>query len=757
MPDGKVVYKILGDNSEYQKTINSTEGIASKAGKVIAGAITGATVAAGGFAAAAVGVGANFDKSMSQVAATMGKTVDEIGDLREFAQEMGASTAFSATEAADALNYMALAGYDAETSMAMLPNVLNLAAAGDMQLARASDMVTDASSALGLSIEETSELVDKMAQASSKSNTSVSQLGDAILTVGGTAKNLAGGTTELSTALGILADNGIKGSEGGTALRNIILAMTPTTKDAIEAFERLGLESYDADGNLRPLADTFRDLSDRLSQMTGEDRTRILNDIFNKVDLKSVNALLGASGDRISEIYTRLGESGVAWEKYGEDLAEVEERQADWVALAMQMIDAGWDADEAAAAMAHDYGIATDDAMVLLHTVDDVVKESTDRWDELSGSIDEASGAAQKMANTQLDNLAGDVTLLKSAFEGAQIQVADKLMPSLREFVGFGTYAITTVATAFQEQGVDGAAKAFGAVLTVGMNKIIEELPTFVNAGFELLSAIVEGLMNNLPALLNAALEIIVTLANNIAEDLPQMIPTIVRIMLTIVDTLIANIDKLVDASLKLIIALAVGLIEALPELIKKAPEIIISLVNALIENVPKVVQAGKDILKSLLDAIEGMIKDFFDIGSRILDGLKDGIISKATALKDSVVDAVSGAWGAAKRFLGISSPSKLFMEMGGFIDEGLAEGIEGKDDLPASALSNMVSNLVPMFDAAFAAPSVTNQTIINNTPQSVASGSNSAVMMLNGRVFGELVYDFNGGEDSRIGVVYGS
>ena len=103
----------------------------------------------------------------------------------------------------------------------MLPNVLNLAAAGGMELASASDMVTDAQSALGLTLDETSELVDKMAKASSKSNTSVAQLGEAILTVGGTAKTLSGGTTELNMALGVLADNGIKGAEGGTALRKI--------------------------------------------------------------------------------------------------------------------------------------------------------------------------------------------------------------------------------------------------------------------------------------------------------------------------------------------------------------------------------------------------------------------------------------------------------------------------------------------------------------------------------------------------------
>ena len=258
----------LGDAAEKSGSkFEKLGSILGSIGKAAAVGLTAATVAVGGFAASAVNTGMAFDSSMSQVAATMGYSVAELNDstseasqnfsqLREFAMEMGANTAFSASQAADALNYMALAGYDAETSMTMLPNVLNLAAAGGIELAAASDMVTDAQSALGLSLNETSELVDKMAAASSKSNTSVQQLGDAILTVGGTAKNLSGGTTELSMALGVLADNGIKGAEGGTALRNIILSLSAPTDKAADRLKALGIEAFDAEGNDAGGADT---------------------------------------------------------------------------------------------------------------------------------------------------------------------------------------------------------------------------------------------------------------------------------------------------------------------------------------------------------------------------------------------------------------------------------------------------------------------------------------------------------------------
>ena len=310
--------------SSFGDKLKSGLGTVAKVGAAAIGAASTAVVA---FGKSSVDAGMTFDSSMSQVAATMGTTVDQIQDLRDFAQEMGSKTAFSATQAADALNYMALAGYDAETSMEMLPNVLNLAAAGGIDLAYASDMITDSQSALGLSLDETSELVDKMAAASSKSNTSVAQLGEAFLTVGGTAKSLAGGTTELSTVLGILADNGVKGAEGGTALRNIILSLSAPTDTAAEAMQKLGLEVFDAAGDLRPMEEIFEDLNGALEDMTEGEKTQALNKIFNKVDLKSVNALLATSSDRWYELGDAIDNSfanveaavqnaGIDWSKY---------------------------------------------------------------------------------------------------------------------------------------------------------------------------------------------------------------------------------------------------------------------------------------------------------------------------------------------------------------------------------------------------------------------------------------------------------
>lgn len=275
--------------------------LAAQAAAQVTTAVTTAFKEAGQFI---VDTGSQFEAAMSQVGATMGITAasEEYSRLTEAAKAMGAATKFSASEAADALNYLALAGYNAEQSIAALPTVLNVAAAGGIDLAYASDMITDSMSALGLEMDELDGFADRLAVTSQKSNTSVAQLGEAILTVGGTAKSLSGGVDELNTMLGLIADNGVKGAEGGTALRNIILSLSAPTDTAKDALKKLNVEAFDSQGNLRELSDVFADFNTALEPLTQQERTQFLNDIFNKVDLKTVNALLGTFSERFDEL-----------------------------------------------------------------------------------------------------------------------------------------------------------------------------------------------------------------------------------------------------------------------------------------------------------------------------------------------------------------------------------------------------------------------------------------------------------------------
>ena len=308
------------DSTDYDRGIDTAEkkvgGLKSTITKL------GIGTAVAGIGKAAIGVGMDFEAGMSQVAATMGISSDAIkrneGDfklLSDAAKEAGSTTQFSATQSAEALNYLALAGNDAETSVSLLPTVLNAAAAGGLELGYASDLITDSMSALGLETEDTATFVDQLAKTSQKSNTSLGQLGEAILTVGGTAKKLQGGTVELNTALGILADNGIKGAEGGTALRNVILSLSAPTDTAAKELKKLGVNAYDANGNFRSLDDIFIDLNKSTNGLSEAAKNQAFTKIFNKTDLKAVEALLANAGGRFDELSGAIEQSGGAAEE----------------------------------------------------------------------------------------------------------------------------------------------------------------------------------------------------------------------------------------------------------------------------------------------------------------------------------------------------------------------------------------------------------------------------------------------------------
>ena len=580
-------------------------------------AIGMATTAVTGFGMSAVKTGEGFDKSMSQVYATMGNVdslsqesmeslkayatelgvaFDETTDLtklsqealRAYAQEMGSKTSFSASQAADALNYMALAGYDAATSMEMLPNVLNLAAAGGIELATASDMVTDAQSALGLDLEQTTALVDQMAMASSKSNTNVAQLGEAMLTIGATARNMKGGTVELSTVLGVLADNGIKGAEGGTHLRNAILSLQTPTKSGTEALAKLGMtyeEMYDSAGNMRALPEIFLELQERMEGMDQASKDAIISGIFNKTDLAAINALIGTEAER---------------------------------------------------------------------------------WDELTASIENSVGAADQMQATQLDNLAGDITLLKSAFEGVQIAISDELTPGLRDFVKFGADGLSRLTEAFKEGGIGGAMAVFGDLLSEGLAMIVDKLPTVVDAGAQLIGALGQGLIDNLPTLTSAAVEIVSSLSKRIVEALPivtqagidlltelvsgltdavpSLITDIADVISRIAEVLTdpANITSLMRAGINLLQALVQGLLDALPILIDALPVVFENISDSLIQSLPILIDGVLSIVNAVVNKLPEIIKKISQSIPKIIQSVVKALTSALPELIRGVVSLVN-------------------------------------------------------------------------------------------------------------------
>lgn len=739
--DGSVVIKISGDDKPFRKTLG---GLA----KVSTAAIAGAGSALEGLGAYAVKVGSEFESSMSQVAATMGMTTEEIHNgseayetLATAAKNAGATTKFTATQAADALNYLALAGYDAATSAEVLPSVLNLAAAGGLELAYASDLATDAMAALGIeaSADNLTQFGDQMAMASSKANYSVAQLGEAILTVGGTAKNLAGGTVELNTALGVLANRGIKGAEGGTALRNMILSLSAPTDTAAATLKSLGVSAFDAEGNLRPLNETFKDLDAAMQNLTGEEKTNALNDIFNKVDLKSAEAMLAGCGEE---------------------------------------------------------------------------------FDNLAEAIANSDGAMQNMADVQMDNLKGQITLLQSAVEGLGVafyeNVNGKIKDAVSATAGYVselnavmnaafadteneenvkkvTKALTELgysadeAQAMVGTGMSGVVSSLGGILAQAMADIANAAPAMLDAGVQLIASFLQGIQENVDSLAAGALSIVGTLAEGIAEllpmvadtaaslavsladglteSLPNIIPIAIETISTLVENLTENANTIIEAGIQIIIALGEGLIAALPQLIETVPQIVINIANVINENAPRLIKTALYLIGQLaiglIKAIPTLIANipqiihaiveafmafqWLNLGKQLIDGVANGVKkageSMATAAKNTfskfksklagvevaselknigkhIIDGIVGGIKSSlsrianvagkikdtllsklKGLFRIASPSKLMKEeVGAYIGEGIAVGIEESGQMAVDAAETVANGIIDAF-----------------------------------------------------------
>lgn len=384
--------------------------LSSSMGKVGSTLTKTVTLPLVGLGTLSVKTAATFESAMSQVQATMGLTADSTSELNgqtvntmdslsSLAKQMGAETKFSATEAAEAINNMAMAGYDVNEIYGALPEVLNLASAGALDLDYATQLAANGLNVMGYGTDRLSELSNKLAVTASSAYGSVSDFGEGLLVAGGAAKSANLDFTDIFTTLGILGDAGISAAEGGTKLRNVILSLYAPTDTAAEELNTLGIQTQDANGNVRDFQDVLKDLSGALDGLSESDRLNAINTIFNKADIAGVNALLS---------------------------------------------------------------------------------NCTDRWDELSSTIDNAGDAAGQMSDTQLNNLNGQLTILKSGLEGLGIAFGEALLPLVKDVTAFIQSIVTWLNGLNDEQvqtisRILEIAAAVGPLLLIG-SKVVNGL-----------------------------------------------------------------------------------------------------------------------------------------------------------------------------------------------------------------------------------------------------------------------------------------
>ncbi|HFU3867189.1 phage tail tape measure protein [Bariatricus sp. HCP3S3_E12] len=326
-------------------------------GNSIAGAgkkMMGVTTVIGGVGVAAVKTAADFDSAMSQVAAVSGATGKDFDALRSKAREMGSKTKFSATEAAEAMNYMAMAGWKTEDMLGGIEGVMNLAAASGEDLATTSDIVTDALTAFGLSAKDSGHFADILAAASSNANTNVSMMGETFKYCAPIAGALGFSAEDTAEAIGLMANAGIKSSQAGTALRTIMNNLAGDVKISGKAIGDVTIATTNADGSMRDLSDILADCRSAFGNLTESEKAQAAESLVGKNAMSGFLALMNA------------GEGDI---------------------------------------------------------------------EKLSSAIDNCDGSAEKMAMTMQDNLAGQLTILKSQLQELAISFGDILMPAIRSIV----------------------------------------------------------------------------------------------------------------------------------------------------------------------------------------------------------------------------------------------------------------------------------------------------------------------------------
>nr|DAU15123.1 MAG TPA: minor tail protein [Caudoviricetes sp.] len=331
-----------------------------KAGETIANAgstmTKSVTAPIAGVGIAAVKTAADYESAMSNVQAITGATGDDFKKLTQLGKDLGASTAWSAQECAEAMQYTGMAGWTAKENIDGLKGILDLASASGTDLARTSDIMTDAISAFGYKASDSAKFADVMTKACTSANVSVDTLGESYKYCGAICGTMGYSIDEVTTSLAVMGNMGIKGSQAGTALKNAISNMAAPTKNMKAAMDDLGISIVNQDGSMKSWGDVIKNLQGSFKGLTQDQQAAYAKQLFGKESMAGMLA---------------------------------------------------------------------------------IINTSTSDYNALADSIKNSGGAANDAAQTQLNNLNGQLTLLKSALEGAAITIGDKLLPYIKNAVGW--------------------------------------------------------------------------------------------------------------------------------------------------------------------------------------------------------------------------------------------------------------------------------------------------------------------------------
>ena len=604
-------------DTAYKQGLKDAEGNASSStskiggafkavGKVAKTAMVAGSAAAVAFTKTSIDAGMNFDTAMSQVAATMGTTVDKIGNVKAKAEEMGRTTKYTATEAAEGMNILAQAGLSADEQISGIGTVLNLASAGAMSLEESASYTAGAVKGFGDSMSNASYYADLMAKGATLANTDVRGLGEAFSGSAATAKNYGQAADSVTLSLLRLAEQNVTGSEASTALNRAMADLYTPTDDASKALDQLGVSAYKSNGEAKDFNDLVDELNGSLQGMTAEQKNNALATIFTTQGLQAFNKMTASSDATVQKFWKGIQDSsGSAAQQAATQLDNL---QGDITLLSS----------------------ATEGLQLAFYntfsgTIRGAIKGITSEVSGLAEAMESGgiSGALSKLAQDAINfsgqlpgltKIGGDLIngLISSVTQnsGSITTAVSQLLNNLASTISTGLNVFTSV-------GVN--------LLTTIANGMTQGIPTFLGQALPMLTQFTESLRSNAGKLINAGL----TLIQNIAQGLINSIPVLIAYVPTIITNLAGiindNAPKILATGVTIITNLAIGLVRAIPLLIANLPKIITAIVR-------------------VFTAI-----NWFSLGKNIVTGIIKCVKNLPSLLKGAAKNAVNGFKGAFK------------------------------------------------------------------------------------------------------------
>lgn len=521
-------------------------------------AVAAAGVAIGSFATSK---GMSFEASMSKVEAYSKASAEDLEKLSSAAKEMGASTSKTASEAADALGYLALNGYNTEEMLSSLKPIVKASEAGGMSLATVADAVANSLTSYGKGAEDAEEFLNVLTATQNNSATSMEQLLTTYRDLSGTFKMLDVDFNESATLLGLVANRGLKGAEAGTALNSVMLRLLGTNKNSATALKSIGVSAWDAEGNFKGLTNTLREVSAKMQDMTTEEKTLFEKEVSGVMRFQEFNKLLDAANDL---------------ENYEELYNEVSH------------------------AMENNYLYST--------------------------------------AETMMDNLKGDITILKSATEALGISIFDTFSDEAVNNVEKMTFWVNKLNDGVKNGDLltqlDQVAAGMSDALVQGINLAARELPSklkvFNSAILNGVKLLIKGISKSkntiLPELITGAKDLVLGLVEQLPEFTKEVTDGAVIMFTGLVDAMFEISGKLREKMPEVLNTLLTAITEHGPYIFETGFEVLMNLINGILENLPQIMKAAQKILNKLISGINKHMPEIIKGGLEILTALLRGI-----------------------------------------------------------------------------------------------------------------------------------